>query len=776
MKALGDEMYTLGLNRFVFHRYAQQPHPHARPGMTMGPWGFHFDRTNTWFEQSGAWLTYATRCQEMLRRGLFVADILYFAGESSPVQAPTHLEEPVAATLTGIRPGLSLPLPAGPDYDVCDARVILERIRIEQGRIRLPDGMSYRVLVMPADRRISRTLLLKLQDLVAQGMWLVGPPPLHSHGLADYPASDAEVRRVAREMWGALDGKTRTEQAYGKGRIFWGQKLAAVLARAGLGPDVTVESRAADAAIHWIHRREGDSDIYFVANGRRRSEALVCSFRVDGKRPELWDAMTGELRQAPLYQAEDGRVRLPLQLDPAGSVFVVFREPAETHPPQRLSRDGAEIAGTRGFPAAAAAAAAGPSGNFTIAAWVKPEVDLWPISPQVASNDQSADVVAARTAAYGRGSRPEILGVTGASFITDPPPGDSLYGPGHSTASLSAGRNGLILYEQRRDAYPAVLPVAIPLSGWTHVALRYRGGTPTLFVNGASVAEGKKSPYIVHPGIGLPSERPRHFEGDMTPPRLFPTALDEAEIRQLSTAGLPDPELPAGAEPVGGVRFLFWEGGRYALEDGSGSARTLLVENPARPIALEGPWQVGFPEGLGAPAEITLPRLSSLHRHSEPGVRYFSGPATYRMIADLPDGALRTGQRHFLDLGRVEVIARLKVNGRPFGTLWKPPYRTDVTEALKPGPNMIEVEVTNLWPNRLIGDEQLPPEYDYPVTAFGASGGISEIPRWFLEGKPKPGPRVAFATWKHYSKDSPLLESGLLGPVRLVAATLRSFD
>src|SRR3546814_5510220 len=83
MKALGDEMYALGLNHFVFHRYAQQPHPTARPGMTMGPWGFHFDRTNTWFDDAGPWLTYAARCQHLLRQGSFAADILYFAGERS---------------------------------------------------------------------------------------------------------------------------------------------------------------------------------------------------------------------------------------------------------------------------------------------------------------------------------------------------------------------------------------------------------------------------------------------------------------------------------------------------------------------------------------------------------------------------------------------------------------------------------------------------------------------------------------------------------------------
>src|SRR3546814_2889785 len=97
----------------------------------MGPWGFHFDRTNTWFDDAGPWLTYAARCQHLLRQGSFAADILYFAGENSPVQVPVHIEEPIAATLSGARPKLPQPVPAGHDYDVADADVLMNRVRIE---------------------------------------------------------------------------------------------------------------------------------------------------------------------------------------------------------------------------------------------------------------------------------------------------------------------------------------------------------------------------------------------------------------------------------------------------------------------------------------------------------------------------------------------------------------------------------------------------------------------------------------------------------------------
>jgi hypothetical protein len=105
--------------------------------------------------------------------------------------------------------------------------------------------------------------------------------------------------------------------------------------------------------------------------------------------------------------------------------------------------------------------------------------------------------------------------------------------------------------------------------------------------------------------------------------------------------------------------------------------------------------------------------------------------------------------------------------------VWKPPYRIDVTDAVRVGDNILDVQVTNLWPNRLIGDEHLPAENDYSVSAFGWDGGIARLPDWYREGRPKPpGQRVAFTTWKHYSADSPLLESGLLGPVTLRGARL----
>jgi hypothetical protein len=319
-------------------------------------------------------------------------------------------------------------------------------------------------------------------------------------------------------------------------------------------------------------------------------------------------------------------------------------------------------------------------------------------------------------------------------------------------------------------------------------------------VNGKRAREGLVSGSMVHPGIdsrppspaaafrfgGLDSIRRAsgmpplpsqgvayYFEGNMTKPELFAYALADDAVAEITARGLPPPDEPAAAElivrPDGKTEATIWQWGTYALGDGP----PVIVEG-AKPLAVDGAWRVSFPPDRGAPAAIDLPNLISWHRHADTGVKYFSGTAAYRNTLTIPAGFLGTDKRVVLDLGRVEVVADVIVNGKNLGTLWKEPFRIDVTDAVHVGANELEVRVTNLWANRLIGDEQLPAEYEY-----GARGdhGILKLPAWYSAGEPKPHPsagsgqagdRVTFTTWKFYSKEEPLLESGLLGPVRLL--------
>ncbi|HPS02984.1 MAG TPA: glycosyl hydrolase, partial [Candidatus Sumerlaeota bacterium] len=153
---------------------------------------------------------------------------------------------------------------------------------------------------------------------------------------------------------------------------------------------------------------------------------------------------------------------------------------------------------------------------------------------------------------------------------------------------------------------------------------------------------------------------------------------------------------------------------------------------------LPGPWTVSFDPKWGGPTEpVRFDSLVSWAARPEPGIKYYSGTATYRAEFELKDGD--TAGSLWLDLGNLRELAEVRLNGQPLGILWMPPFRVEVTRATKPGANRLEVEVVNFWPNRLIGDASLPAEQ-----------------------------RLTRTNIRKLTADTPLLESGLLGPVQLL--------
>ena len=179
---------------------------------------------------------------------------------------------------------------------------------------------------------------------------------------------------------------------------------------------------------------------------------------------------------------------------------------------------------------------------------------------------------------------------------------------------------------------------------------------------------------------------------------------------------------------------------------------------------IAGPWEVSFDPRRGGPAKAVFPELEDWALRPEEGIKYYSGVATYTKTFGLPDANGPT--RWWLDLGNVKVMAGVRLNGCDLGVVWCAPWRVEITDAVKAEGNQLEITVANLWPNRLIGDEQLPADCEY-----GKDGNLVRFPGWLLEGKPRPSPgRLTFSTWKQYSKDSPLLPSGLIGPVTLRAS------
>jgi len=314
LKRLADRALAHGINRFVIHTSVHQPFTDSthKPGMTLGFFGQHYSRNNTWAEQAVAWNTYLARASHLLQQGRFVADLAYFYGEGAPNAVPYW--KPVQPAF-----------PAGYDYDWVNGEV-LRTAEVRNGRLRLPSGMSYRALVLPTDvTQLTLPMAHKLRALVSAGAVLIAPPPTGSPSLSDGAAGDDSVRAIARAVWGNVDGRTVTEHAYGSGKVYWGRPVADVLAAARVAPDLTFSGDSA-AKMAWIHRQAGDVDIYFVANQREEEQYIAASFRARGREPELWDAATGET-QPVSYDSRGGRTDLRLHLDPYGSTFVVFRRP-----------------------------------------------------------------------------------------------------------------------------------------------------------------------------------------------------------------------------------------------------------------------------------------------------------------------------------------------------------------------------------------------------------------------------------------------------------------
>jgi hypothetical protein len=511
MKNQADWALALGLNRLTFHRYQHQPWTNRVPGLTMGPYGIQYERTQTWWEMSGAWHEYLARCQYMLRQGLPVADVLYLTPEGAP-----NVFRPPPSALAG---GKIMPDRKGFNFDGIDAATLINRVKVRAGKLVLPDGMSYRVLVLPEMETMTPELLAKVRDLVKAGATVIGSRPQKSPSLAGYPQCDAAVKRMADEIWGDAPPAAYTNDVFVPPYPDY-DAVSKRLAAMNVPPDF-----ASSQPLRYNHRHLKNAEIYFISNPLNALQDAPCTFRVTGKQPELWDPITGQARVLPEFKfTADKRTEIPLRFTAHESCFIVFRRPS--------------------------AAPAAP----------------------VAQQNYS---------------------------VTQP----------HS--------------------------------------------------------------------------------------------------------------------------------------------------------AINGPWEVSFQPGRGAPEKITLQELGSWSSQTNPGVKYFSGEAVYRKTIALEPELVATGKPLYLDLGRVEVMAGVTLNGHAFQTLWCAPFRVDISSAAKPGGNSLEIRVVNLWPNRMIGDDQLPPD-------TSRNGGlVTAWPQWLLDGKPVPTGRITWASYDPFNSGSPLLPSGLMGPVTL---------
>lgn len=305
LKKRGDWSLTQGINHFVLHLYIQQPDDHRKPGMNAW-FGTEFNRHNTWFSQANNYFDYLRRCQHLLQKGLYAADVCYFIGENTPI-------------MTG---GTDPAIPEGHSYDFINAEVILNRLSVKNGRFVLPDGMSYKVMVLPPFKSMRPEVLKKIEALVKQGGIILGQQPEQSPSLKNYPDSDKKVQKIAGKIWGGNYVNGKLKNNYGKGFVFDGYSLEALFEDINLRKDFNVDEKA---PVLWTHRKMADTDIYFISNQSDETITISPSFRVDKNlKPQLWDAVTGEIRDLVEYSVSESGIKVPLKFKKAQSWFVVF--------------------------------------------------------------------------------------------------------------------------------------------------------------------------------------------------------------------------------------------------------------------------------------------------------------------------------------------------------------------------------------------------------------------------------------------------------------------
>lgn len=309
LKPTVDRFFCEGLNRIVFHTWPHTPEAAGKPGWHYA-FGTVMNETRIWWPMASAFMDYLSRCSYMLQEGNFVGDVLYYYGDRAP-------------NFVGVKK-IDPSLGFGYDYDVTNSEILLQ-MTVEKGKLVLPHGQQYAVLVLPNEESMDPEVLQKINELVEAGATVVGSRPNRSYSLQNAEENDARVKAIADKLWGKIDGKEVQEHKYGKGKVIWGRTLREVMLENGVVPDLKITG-IDSTKIDFIHRRmDGGIDAYFISNKTDQPIAFEASFRVKGKQPEIWDPVTGNIEPQKIFAVDDEYTIMPLNLEQNGSCFVVFR-------------------------------------------------------------------------------------------------------------------------------------------------------------------------------------------------------------------------------------------------------------------------------------------------------------------------------------------------------------------------------------------------------------------------------------------------------------------
>lgn len=306
-----DHEICSGLNRLYFHTFTCSPAEMGLPGQEYFA-GTHVNPQVTWWNQSDALIDYIRRTQLLVQSGRFVADILYYYGDHVPNVFPFKESDPAGA------------LP-GYDYDVTDETIFMQ-LKVENGKIVVPGGISYQVLVLPTHRVLSLPVLKKTEELLKQGACIIGNKPERMVSLVGGTAAQQRFQQVSEQIWGTTNDP-QGEKPYGKGKVVWGVSARDYLSAQNIPADFAIAEEAAASDIDYIHYTIGTTHVYFVSNQTDKRKNVTARFRVSALQPELWDAQTGTIRDAKAFGQAAEITTVPLTLEPFGATFVVFNRP-----------------------------------------------------------------------------------------------------------------------------------------------------------------------------------------------------------------------------------------------------------------------------------------------------------------------------------------------------------------------------------------------------------------------------------------------------------------
>ncbi|XOV92423.1 MAG: glycosyl hydrolase [Bacteroidota bacterium] len=333
-KQLVDLAFCEGLNQVVFHTFTHNPEIAGKPGYVYHA-GEHINVNTTWWPMARPFMDYIARSSYLLRQGNFVADACLYYGDQAPNLVPATTIDPNITPIFSddkcLHCGRPKPIEPGKmtgyDYDYMNADVIINQMQVKDSRLILPSGQSYRVLQIPDRPDISVEVLRKLKQLVNEGAVILGRKPERATSLRNYPDCDSEVKAIADEMWGEVDGNKVFVNEYGKGKVFSGIPLREVMEEIGVEEDFKLLE--SNEHIRYIHRRTENEEIYFVINSNTRPQKISSTFRVDNQLiPEIWDAATGETQKHVDFTKDEKGITLDLVLDPFASRFVIFKSPS----------------------------------------------------------------------------------------------------------------------------------------------------------------------------------------------------------------------------------------------------------------------------------------------------------------------------------------------------------------------------------------------------------------------------------------------------------------